>query len=282
MQRNVRLLLAYDGTDFHGWQRQPELRTVQSVVEQAVRRVARHQIVLNGSGRTDAGVHARGQVANFETDCPLACEALLRAIGSRLPKDVALYHVRDVPIGFRCSLHAVAKLYRYRIHNRHHRPVEQLTQRQVYHFWHPLDLDRMRAGARHFVGEHDFAAVASKGRGTPRQTTVRTVLGVGVFRHGDELRVDVEGTGFLYNQVRNMVGTLIEVGRGRWAPDRVRDILASRERASAGPTAPARGLCLQWVHYDPADLGGPAFARSDGVAPGPPRDARPNGEKARD
>jgi tRNA pseudouridine38-40 synthase len=246
--RNIRLLLAYDGTDFHGWQIQPGLRTVQDSVEQAVRRVVRHQVLVNGSGRTDAGVHASGQIANFETSSPMPCENLRRAIGGRLPKDVSLIHVCEAPDNFRASRHAVSKLYRYSIFSDPNRPVERHRQRYLYHFWHPLSIERMRAGAEYLVGRHDFAAFASAGHN--RETTVRTVLGVRVCRWFEEIRVEVEGTGFLYNQVRNMVGTLIEVGRGHWEPEYVAEILASCDRSKAGPTAPARGLCLQWVRYD--------------------------------
>lgn len=248
MQRNIRLVLAYDGTDFHGWQRQPDLRTVQETLEQAVRRVARHQVTVNGSGRTDSGVHARGQVANFLTTCELPVDGLGRAVGSRLPKDISLLQVDEVPLGFRASMDAVSKLYRYTIYNDLKRPVAQHRHRYVYHFWNRLDVARMQAAADRLTGERDFIAFATKG--SRRETTVRTVLRLQVFRQFNEIFVDVEGTGFLYNQVRNMVGTLIEVGRGHWEPERMDAILASRDRSEAGPTSPARGLCLQWVRYD--------------------------------
>jgi tRNA pseudouridine38-40 synthase len=248
MHRNVRLLVAYDGTDFHGWQTQPGLRTVQDLIEQAVRRVVRHQVTVIGSGRTDSGVHAAGQVANFITTSQMPAENLRKAIGSRLPKDVSVYGAADVPLGFRATRDAVSKQYRYTIHNDHDRPVRSRTHRYAYHFWHPLDVERMQSAADHWVGRHDFAAFASSGHG--RESTIRTVLRVEVSRRYDEVYVDVEGSGFLYNQVRNMVGTLIEIGRGHWAPQRARDILESLDRSNAGPTAPARGLCLQWVRYD--------------------------------
>jgi len=252
MERNIYLLVAYDGTDFHGWQHQPEQRTVQDTLEQALRRVVRHQVTLIGSGRTDAGVHAIGQVCNFKTTCPLPVEKLHHAIGSRLPKDLSIIAARDAHPDFHATLSATSKLYRYRVYNSKGRPVEALLQRYVYHFWHPLDVDRMREAARHFIGEMDFAALAASG-GKERRSTIRTVLRCDVFRHVDEVRFDVEGKGFLYNQVRNMVGTLLNVGRGHWEPNRIPGILAGRDRAAAGPTAPARGLCLQWVRY-PSEL----------------------------
>ncbi|HSW45717.1 MAG TPA: tRNA pseudouridine(38-40) synthase TruA [Phycisphaerae bacterium] len=248
MERNVRLLLAYDGTDFHGWQKQPGQRTVQDLVEQALRRVVRHQINLVGASRTDAGVHARGQVAGFRTSTDIPCHNLKRAIGGRLPKDIALVHVRDVPLSFRASRDPISKLYRYTVHNDADRPVEELRQRYVYHFWNPLDVDFMRAASRHLVGEHDFAAFATTGH--QRLSTVRTILRAEVHRRFREIRIDFEGTGFLYNQVRNMVGTLLEIGRGHWPVERMPEILASRDRRQAGPTAPARGLRLEWIKYD--------------------------------
>ena len=251
MARTVYLRIAYDGTDFHGWQRQPELRTVQGVIEQAVRRVVRHQVELVGSGRTDAGVHAAGQVASFVTTCELPAPRLRYAIGARLPKDVSVIALREVHPDFHATFSATGKLYRYRIFNARHRPVEQLAQRYTYHFWQPVELARIQAAARYFIGKMDFSAMASKG--PERTTMVRTVLRCEAIRRHAEIVIDVEGKGFLYNQVRNMVGTLLEVGRGRWEPGHVAQILAGRDRQQAGPTVPARGLSLKWVRY-PAEL----------------------------
>lgn len=247
MERNVKVVLAYDGTDFHGWQRQPGLRTVQGLVEQGARRVLRHQVQLIGSGRTDSGVHAAGQVANLVTDSPLTPGAMRRAIGARLPKDITLVALQEVPRTFHATRCAVAKLYRYRVYAASGRPVEYLAQRYTYHFWQPLQIEAMQAAAASFLGTHDFSAMASKG--SERETTVRTVFRCEVYRQYNEIRIDVEGDGFLYNQVRNMVGTLLEVGRGHWPAEQVAHIVASQDRRNAGPTAPARGLCLQWVKY---------------------------------
>jgi len=249
VERNLKLLIAYDGTSFHGWQHQPGLDTVQGALEHVARRVLRHELAVIGSGRTDAGVHAAGQVANVVTVSPIPAYNLWRALGSRLPEEISLREVRDVSPRFHARRSATSKLYRYRIHNHSTRPVEGLRQRYRYHFWHALDVERMREAARHFVGEMDFSTMASAG--CVRETMVRTVLRCDITRHYDEIAIDVEGRGFLYNQVRNMVGTLIEVGRGRWEPERVKNILESRDRKEAGPTAPAHGLCLQWVCYPP-------------------------------
>lgn len=255
MKRKILLLVAYDGTEFHGWQEQPGLRTVQGVLEQAIRRVVRHQVELTGSGRTDAGVHAAGHVSHFVTTCELDTGKMKHAIGARLAKDMSIVALRDVHLKFNARYAALSKLYRYRIHNTPGRPVERQAQRYTYHFWHPLDLERMREAARHFLGERDFAAMAAAGM--VRESTIRTVLRCDLERHLDEIRIDVEGKGFLYRQVRNMVGTLVSVGRGQWEPDRVAEILANGDRADAGPTAPARGLSMQWVRYPPELLSPP-------------------------
>lgn len=252
MPRNLRLLIAYDGTSFHGWQRQPGLRTVQGVIEESAARVFRHPIDCRAAGRTDAGVHAAGQVANIRTGVDIAVEKLRGALGARLPSDIEIRRVDEVGDDFDATQSAISKLYRYTLYATTRRPVGRLRDRFSYHYWHPLELDRVRAAARHFVGEHDFAAMASAG--SPRETTVRTIISVDVHRRCEEVSIDIEGTGFLYNQVRNMVGTLLEIGRGRWTPDRVPDILASGDRQQAGPTAPAQGLCLQWVRYDSRHL----------------------------
>jgi tRNA pseudouridine38-40 synthase len=265
MQRTIYLLVAYDGTDFHGWQLQPEMRTVQGVIEQAVRRVARHQVDLIGSGRTDSGVHAAGHVSHFVTTCELEPAKMKHAIGSRLPKDASIVALREVHPEFDARRSAISKLYRYRIYAAPGRPVERGLQRYTYHFWEPLDLQRMRAGARHFVGEMDFSAVAAAGQ--ERESMVRRVIRCDIERHLDEVRIDVEGDGFLYKQVRNMVGTLLNVGRGQWEPDRVAEILESRTRANAGATAPARGLCMQWVRYPPHLLAPPKRTADGDVMP---------------
>lgn len=249
MQRNLKLTIAYDGTDFHGWQRQPDVRTVQAELERVAQRVFRHQIDIVGASRTDAGVHAQGQVAHLLTSTPIPADNLRRAVAHRLPGDVTVVHLSDVPLDFHATRDALCKLYRYRIHNDARRPVEWHAARHAWHVWWPLDVRRMQAAADAMVGTHDFVSFASAG--CQRSTTVRTVHRVHVRRRYNAVLIDVEGAGFLYNQVRNMVGTLVEIGRGHWSPERVVDILAARNRRQAGPTAPAHGLCLQWIKYPP-------------------------------
>ncbi len=243
--------VAFDGTEFHGWQTQPGFRTVQELLEQTARRALRHPVTISGSGRTDSGVHAAAHVCHFDTTREFPAESLRHALGSRLPKDIAIIALRDVNRQFHATRSAISKLYRYRIHHALRRPVEQVSQRYAYHHWHDLDVARMQEAARHFVGEMDFTAMTAT-RGI-RESMVRRVIRCDVERHLDEVRIDVEGTGFLYRQVRNMVGTLIHIGRGRWEPDRLAEILASKDRTKAGPTAPACGLSLRWVRY-PAHL----------------------------
>ena len=249
MQRKLKLTIAYDGAAFHGWQRQQGVRTVQEDLEEVAKRVLRHPLQIVGASRTDAGVHAQGQVAHLRTDSQMPANNLRRAIGHRLPKDVTVVEARDVPFGFHATRDALAKLYRYRVHNDARRPVEWHEAGFAWHVWWPLDATRMRAAADLLAGTHDYAGFASAG--SPRLTTVRTVHRVSVRQSYNTVVIDVEGTGFLYNQVRNMVGTLIEIGRGRWEPTRVIEILKAGDRRLAGPTAPACGLCLQWIKYPP-------------------------------
>ncbi|MGD8451236.1 MAG: tRNA pseudouridine(38-40) synthase TruA [Phycisphaerae bacterium] len=249
MERNVKLIVAYDGTEFHGWQIQPGLRTVQGVLQDAVCRVVRQPTVLVGASRTDAGVHARGQVAQFRTTAPIPPESLRRALEHRLPDDLAVVHVTDVAAAFHATRAAVGKRYRYRLYNapRECRPVRDHDGRFCWHVWYRLDLDRMRSAAALLVGRHDFAGMANLG--APRETTVRTVTRIGIEQRYHEVLIDVEGDGFLYNQVRIMVGTLIEIGRGHWPPERIAEILATGDRSLAGPTVPPHGLTLEWVRY---------------------------------
>jgi tRNA pseudouridine38-40 synthase len=261
MDRNIQLVLAYDGTGFHGWQRQENVRTVQEEVQRVLQRVLKHPVHVQGASRTDAGVHARGQVAHFATSANIPERNLVHAIGHRLPPDIAILHARRVHPAFHASRDALGKLYRYRIHNAPHRPVAGPNHRQTWHVWFTLDLDRLRAAARLIVGQHDFAGFASQG--SPRATTVRNVTALAIRRQHETILVDVEGDGFLYNQVRNIVGTLVEIGRGHWNPERIHDILASGDRRMAGPTAPPEGLCLQWVRYGPTPPGPAAHPAPD-------------------
>lgn len=247
MERNLKLVIAYDGTDFHGWQTQPGMRTVQEELEKVLERVLRHPVALAGASRTDAGVHARGQTASLRTEAAIPTANLQRAVACRLPPDIHLVRVAEAGAEFHATRHACGKLYRYVLYNSERRPVERFAARYAWHFWHALDLGAMRAAAAALVGTHDFAGFANQGR--PRETTVRTLRSLGVRRHYEQVHVEVEGDSFLYNQVRIMVGTLVEIGRGHWPAGRAAAILRARDRSLAGPTAPAHGLTLEWVRY---------------------------------
>ncbi len=248
-RRNLKLVIAYDGSRYHGWQRQAEgLDTVQLRVEQSASRVLGHPVTVFGAGRTDAGVHALGQVANLYTpNFSIPVANLRRAVNAKLPPDIAVRSAEQVPEGFHASRSATGKTYRYRLYVGPDKPV--LLANQLYHyFWKPLDIEAMQAAGRRLLGRHDFRGLASSAE--VRQDTVRHVWRCDVAEvAGSEIHVTVEGNGFLYNMVRNIVGTLLEVGRGHWGPDRIDRILASRDRRDAGPTAPPQGLALLAVHY---------------------------------
>ena len=243
---NIKLIIAYDGSAYHGWQIQgPTLPTVQGTLKAIIERVVRHPIVLHGTSRTDAGVHALGQVGNFQTEGDLPVEKIRRAINSRCPPDIRLRYACPVPDDFHSSFDAKSKLYRYRVYNASDRPVELVNK--CFHCWRDLDVEKMARAGGVLVGRHDFAALASKSN---RQgSTERELYRCSVYRHGFDVIFEVEGDGFLYNMVRNIVGTLLEIGRGHWPVERIAEILASGDRQQAGPTIPAAGLTLQWVKY---------------------------------
>ncbi|MCY2927468.1 MAG: tRNA pseudouridine(38-40) synthase TruA [Planctomycetota bacterium] len=251
-RKNVKLVIAYQGAAYHGWQRQGQgFDTVQEQIEKAAAAVVRHPVIVFGAGRTDAGVHAEGQVANFyTTNFAVPLTGLRRAMNSRLPRDIAVRSAVEVPEAFHASRSAVGKTYRYRIHVAPDRPVR--LARLVYHYWRPLDAEAMALAARRLIGSHDFAGFASSTDG--RDNTVRTIFRCEVFQQDAQVVVTVQGGGFLYNMVRNIVGTLIEIGRGHWDASQIDLILSTADRTNAGPTAPPDGLTLECVHYDQEDL----------------------------
>ncbi len=251
-RRNIKLVIAYDGQAYHGWQRQaPGIDTVQERIENAASTVLRHRVTVHGAGRTDAGVHADGQVANLRTtDLAVPLTGLRRAMNSRLPGDIAVRSAAIVPDEFQASISAIGKTYRYRIHVSPRKPIHR--DGRVYRYFKPLDASRMRDAARRLIGTHDFRSFATSAEN--RENTVRTVFRCDVAEAGDEIHVTVQGSGFLYNMVRIIVGTLMDVGRGYWPPERIEDILAGRDRHLAGPTAVPDGLTMVCVHYRPEDL----------------------------
>ena len=247
MPRNVKLTLSYDGTDFAGWQTQPNGRTVQATLEAALASITGETGVrMNASGRTDSGVHAVGQVANFRTESTIPATSLLRALNAKLPHDVVVREAVDVAESFDANRDAVRKLYRYVIHDG---PVPSPFLRKYVCSSHwSLDAAAMSAAARCLVGTHDFRCFETEWPN--RATSVRTITHLAVNRFGEHVWIDVEADGFLYNMVRAIAGTLMNVGRGYWPIERVAEILAAGDRTLAGPTAPPQGLFLMRVTYE--------------------------------
>lgn len=260
--RRIAVKVEYDGTDFVGWQLQAVGRSVQGVMEEAVRKAtgAADRVVVQGAGRTDAGVHAEGQVAHFDTECDLEPDVIVRALNYWLPRDVSVLAARQVAADFNARFSATLKLYRYRVLCcRERRP---LTQRYCLREPCPLDLSAMQECASLVLGAHDFASFTTEKQET--QDTVRTVRCSEWTRAGDEpatageLHYHVAANGFLYNMVRALVGTMLQAGRGKLTPDEFRQILHAHDRRAAGPTAPPQGLALVDVRFgESCDLFGP-------------------------
>jgi len=252
--RTIKLTLAYDGTEFCGWQIQPREPTIQAAVMDAVERVTSERVAVDASGRTDAGVHALGQVASFHTRSTIPAANLVKALNRQLPPSIRVLEAEDAPPDFHARFQARAKTYRYRIYRGEVCPPH--LWRYVHHFPYPLDEAATIAAAPLLEGTHDFTSMASsEGRGgadaddVPRESKVRTTFLSQFAREGQELVYTVRGSGFLHHMVRNMVGTLVEVGKGRVAAGQIPQILAARQRAAAGPTLPSKGLWLVSVEY---------------------------------
>jgi tRNA pseudouridine38-40 synthase len=247
-RRTLSLTLAYEGTDFAGWQRQPGARTVQAVVEEALGAIEERPVTLVAAGRTDAGVHAQGQVASVDVENQLPPRVLIRALNVRLPEDVRVTAVAEERPGFDARRDARAKVYQYTIALG--ADPGPFVRRLVWHVPQPLDVSAMRRAAEALAGEHDFAAFQASGGDV--RTSVRRLLTSRLVDEGGApryLRYHVAGTGFLRHMVRNIVGTLVDIGKGRWPPEEMAAILASRARHRAGATAPAHGLVLVRVIY---------------------------------
>ncbi len=250
--RNIRIILAYDGTDFHGWQRQPDAPTVQACLEDALGKLAGAPTPVCGSGRTDAGVHAEHQVANFHTASAIPCANLLKALNDLLPPTVRIEQAEEVPADFHARYHVLRKTYRYRIAVA---PIcSPLLCRYVCHQPYPLDRARMSVAAQLLEGEHDFTSFAAtdESEDDDGKSCVRRIFRSQILwrPRSSILIYEVTGSGFLRYMVRNIVGTLLEVGGGKRAPEDIPRLLAARDRTQAGPTAPAQGLCLVNVEYD--------------------------------
>ncbi len=246
MKRNFRLIIEYDGTGYCGWQRQPNGPSIQQAIETALLTMTRQPIVLIGSGRTDAGVHSIGQTANFICETRISSEAFLNGLNSLLPDDIVIRQCVETDPSFHARYDAVSKRYRYAIRNT---PLPAAIGRQ-YEWWlrTPLDTDAMASAAAHLIGNLDFKSF--EGAGSPRSSTIRNVMSADLYREGNgRIHFEIEADGFLRFMVRNIVGTLVDVGRGVLDAGAIPHILSSRDRSLAGAKAPAKGLTLLHVRY---------------------------------
>jgi tRNA pseudouridine38-40 synthase len=245
--RHIRLVVEYDGSHLHGWQRQHGVPTVQEHLEVALAKLLTHEVQVGGASRTDAGVHARGQVASFRTDRPIPLHGVRRGLNSLLPSSIAIRDAAEVPEDFHPRFSATGKHYRYTILARAERSPR--WHDRAWHHPEPLSVSAMHDAARALIGQHDFAAF--RAAGCAAKTTLRRVDSITFTRlHPHRLEVDIRGNAFLRHMVRIMVGTLTEVGTGRLSVSQVAEILASKDRTKAGVTAPPQGLELIEVHYD--------------------------------
>jgi len=244
--RNIRLLIEYNGTNYQGWQVQPKGPTIQGMVEEKLALITGEAVHLIGSGRTDSGVHAFGQVANFKTKSQLNIHSIQKALNSLLPPDIMIRRAEEVEEGFDARKQSKSKVYEYRILNRELRSA--FDHEYAWHIPQKLDLEEMRKATRILIGEHDFSSFRSVG--SPTRTAIRRVIRA-EWKKGQDgfIRFEVEANGFLKQMVRAMVGTLVEVGKGKIDSEEFQKILDSKNRREAGPTAPAHGLFLKEVKY---------------------------------
>lgn len=251
--RYLRITIAYDGTDFHGWQMQSAKPTVQGEIVSVLRRLTQENIALHAAGRTDAGVHALGQVGSFRTQSGLSTEEFQRALNAILPPSIRIVGVQETGPDFSARWSAKSKIYRYRLYRG--KVVPPMLWRYVLHYPFPLDEERMRDAAARFVGSHDFAAFAASTGSEEddrERSTVREIYATELVRSADneELVFTVRGRSFLRYMVRKMVGTLLDVGRGRLTPDDIDRLFEIRDRSKSGPTAPPQGLWMISVEHD--------------------------------
>jgi tRNA pseudouridine38-40 synthase len=246
VERNIKLIIGYDGTAYHGWQKQPNRNTVQGAIEEVIQTVFKEKVLLQGASRTDAGVHAEGQVANFKITKKIPAKKIKAALNSKLPKDIVVIKVKEVPDSFNARMDAKGKHYRYVIlNNKLYSPFEK---NYSLFFPYDLDVDNMQSGADYFIGAHDFASFAVN-PGKDVSSTVRTIYSIKVTKKKKKVYIDIKGNSFLYKMVRSMVGTLLEVGRGRKDPEDIKRILVKKNRNYADKTVSSSGLYLKEVLY---------------------------------
>jgi len=244
--RNIKLTIEYEGKDYNGWQKQPNHLNIQGEIERAIQNVTRQEVELIGSGRTDSGVHAFGQVANFKIETDFPIEKMATAINSQLKKSIRIIKAEEVPLDFHSRYHCHQKTYGYFIDN-----SEQGTaiyRNITYHISQPLDVEAMQKAANYLVGEHDFSSFKSSG--TSSKSSVRIIYSAKIVKEQERVAIILTGNGFLYNMVRIISGTLVEVGLGNIEPEEVKNILEAKNRQMAGKTLPAQGLFLMSVDYE--------------------------------
>lgn len=244
--RNIRLKVSYEGTRYQGWQKQETSdNTIQGKLEKLISRMCGEEITVQGSGRTDAGVHARGQVVNFHTSCEMSLQEMQQYMNQYLPEDIAVVEIAEVAERFHSRLNATGKKYCYRVWNSSVPNV--FWRRYAYTVEEAMDVEAMKLAAGYFLGEHDFKAFTSTKKG--KKSTVRRIDSIDIAREGDLLTFTFQGNGFLYHMVRILVGTLLEVGRGERKADTMPEILESKTRENAGALVPGKGLMLEEVYY---------------------------------
>lgn len=247
MPRNLKLTIEYDGSNYLGWQRQNDPRTVQGTIESAILTLTGKPATLTGSGRTDAGVHALGQVASFLTDSHLHVKDVQNALNAILPKDIIILDCEEMPDRFHARYDVISKTYRYHIINRLLPPA--IGRQYAWHIKHPLNTGAMTQALTLLTGRHDFASF--EGAGSPRSSSVREIMNASLkFEEDGRLDITLQADGFLRHMVRNIIGTLVDVGMAKIAPNGVNTILEAKDRSRAGITAPAQGLFLVSVCYD--------------------------------
>ena len=244
--RNIKLTIEYDGKDFNGWQKQPNKLNIQGNIEKVISEITKEEIELIGSGRTDAGVHAIGQVANFKTNSNIPIEKFAIAINSRLKKSIIIKKAEEVPERFHSRYNCKKKTYRYIINNSD--MGSAIYRNLEYNIKMPLNLENMKKASKYFDGEHDFSAF--KASGTSSKSSVRTIYSADVKKENERIIIELTGNGFLYNMVRIISGTLVEVGLGKIRPEEIKDIIDSKNRQMAGKTLPPYGLYLVEVNYN--------------------------------
>ena len=244
--RNIKLTIEYDGKEFNGWQKQPDKLNIQGTIEEAIKMITGEEVTLNASGRTDAKVHALGQVANFKTNSKIPIDKFAIAINTKLKRSIRIIKAEEVDERFHSRLTCKKKTYRYIINNSEYGTA--IYRNLETNISNKLDEEKMNEASKYFIGEHDFKAF--KASGTSSKSSVRTIYDAKVIRKDERIIIEITGNGFLYNMVRIISGTLVEVGDGKRKPEDIKEIIESKKRENAGKTLPPQGLYLVSVEYD--------------------------------